>query len=89
MTTTTITRLQRRAILRSANETQKNIHIEIVPGIAMAPRTVGRSYYHTTPSGQPCPYPSAYRAHYGRPVYHASTRRVIVGEIWAVQAVQA
>ena len=79
---TTITRTERRAILHSAGEPQKNISIEVIPGIALAPRTVGRSYHWVTPSGNPCPYPSAYRAHFGRPVYIASTRRVIVGETW-------
>ena len=83
---TTLTTSQRTAIRRSANESQKNITVQIIPGVAVAPRTVGRSYYWTTPSGNPCPYPSAYRAHFGRPVYHASTRRVIVGEQWVAQA---
>lgn len=84
--TQTITRLQRRAILRSAGQPQANIAIEIIPGVAVAPRTVGESYYWTTPSGAICHHPSAYRAHFGRPIYQASTRRVVVGEQWAAQA---
>ena len=77
---------QRRAILRSANQPQKNIRIELIPGIALAPQTSGRSYHWTTPAGVPVQYPNAYSRAFGRPVYHASTRRVIVGEIWAAQA---
>jgi hypothetical protein len=85
----TITRLQRRAILRSANQPQANIAIEIIPGIALAPRSVGESYYWTTPSGSICHHPSAYRAHFGRPIYQASTRRVQVGSDWIVLACAA
>jgi hypothetical protein len=36
--TSKLTRNQRRAILRSADESQANIRIEIIPGIALAPR---------------------------------------------------
>jgi hypothetical protein len=83
-TNVSVSRLQRRAILRSANQAQANIHIEIIPGIALAPRTVGESYYWTTPSGKTIVhYPSAYR---WPTWYHASTRRVIVGELWLAQA---
>jgi hypothetical protein len=75
---------QRRAILRSANQPQTNIRIEVVPGIALAPRTVGQSYYWTTPSGRTIVHhPQAYGY---RTLYHASTRRVIVGEQWVAQA---
>ena len=80
MTNLTITRLQRRAILRSANQPQANIAIEIIPGIALAPRSVGESYYWTTPSGKTIVrYPSAYR---WPTWYHHSTRRVQVGADW-------
>jgi len=80
----TLTPSQRRAIRQSANESQKNISIEVIPGIALAPKTVGQSYYWTTPSGKTIVnHPSAY----GWPtLYHASTRRVVVGELWAAQA---
>lgn len=47
-----------------------------------APRVCGRSYHWTTPGGKPVRYPSAYSRAFGRPVYHASTRRVIVGRDW-------
>jgi len=79
-----LTKNQRHAILRSAKEPQKNIKIEILPGIMLAPQSVGESYYWTTPGGQICRYPQAYVAHFGRPIYHASTRRVIVGEQWVL-----
>ena len=80
----TLTPSQRRAIRQSAHASQKNISIEVIPGIALAPKTVGRSYYWTTPSGKTIVnHPSAY----GWPtLYHASTRRVVVGELWAAQA---
>jgi hypothetical protein len=83
----TITRLQRRAILRSANQPQANIHIEVIPGIALAPRTAGESYYWTTPSGKTIVrHPSAYR---WPTWYHASTRRVQVGADWIALACAA
>ena len=79
-----LTKTQRRAILRSANETQANIRIEILPGIMLAPRSVGETYYWTTPSGKTIVHhPAAYR---WPTWYHASTRRVIVGEQWAAAA---
>ncbi len=75
-----MTKLQRRTILRSAGQSQANIKIEVIPGIALAPRTVGQSYYWTTPSGKTIVHhPSAYR---WPTWYHASTRRVIVGSDW-------
>lgn len=84
----TITRQQRRAILRSADETQTNIHIEVVPGIAVAPRTVGQSWHYTTRTGIRINHPSAYSSKgWSSMVYHHSTRRVIVGEQWIQAAV--
>jgi len=55
--------------------------VEVVEGDS-APSVAGESYYHTTPSGELCEYPSAYRKAFGRPVYHPSTRRVEVGADW-------
>lgn len=82
-TMTTITRQQRRAILRSANESQTNIRIQVVPGVAVAPRTVGESYHYQTRSGTRISHPSAYsKRGWSSMVYVASTRRVIVGEQW-------
>lgn len=87
MTTSTITRLQRRAILRSANESQTNIRIEVVHGVAVAPRTVGQSWHYTTRTGQLIYHPASYSLRgWSSMVYHASTRRVIVGEQWLAQA---
>lgn len=87
MDSITITRQQRRAILRSANEKQTNITIQIVPGVAVAPRTVGESYHYETRGGARIWHPSAYRARgWSNAVYVASTRRVIVGEQWVAQA---
>lgn len=76
--TFSLTRSERKAVLRSANAS--HIKIEIIPGIALAPREVGRSYYWTTPSGKTIVHhPNAYR---WPTWYHASTRRVIVGSDW-------
>lgn len=78
MTSTT-----RKAILHSAGETQSNIHIEIVPGVAVAPRTVGESWHYETRSGLRIYHPAAYsQKGWSSMVYVASTRRVIVGEQW-------
>ncbi len=77
------TRNIRRAILRSAGETQTNITIEIVPGIALAPRSVGHSYHYETKSGRRIWHPSAYsRRGWSSMVYCSSTRRVQVGSDW-------
>jgi hypothetical protein len=79
----TISKLQRRSILRSAAESQANIQIEVIPGIALAPRTVGESYHYETKSGSRIWHPSAYsKRGWSSMVYVASTRRVIVGEQW-------
>ena len=83
----TITRQQRRAILRSANESQSNIRIQVIPGIAIAPRTVGESWHYTTRTGLPIYHPSAYAARgWSSMIYHHSTRRVEVGELWIPRA---
>ena len=79
----TISRLQRRSILRSAAETQANIQIQIIPGIALAPRSVGESYHYETLSGSRIWHPSAYsKRGWSNMRYVASTRRVIVGSDW-------
>lgn len=79
----TISKLQRRSILLSAAETQANIKIQIIPGIALAPRTVGESYHYETKTGLRIWHPSAYsKRGWSSMVYCHSTRRVIVGEDW-------
>jgi hypothetical protein len=81
--TATITSSERRAILRSAGQKQANIHIEIIPGIALAPRTLGQSWHYTTRTGIPIDHPSAYsKRGWSSMVYHHSTRRVQVGGDW-------
>ena len=83
----TITPQQRHAILRSANESQKNIAIKVIPGIAIAPRTVGESWHYCTRTGLRIHYPGAYsRRGWSSMVYIASTRRVEVGELWIPRA---
>ena len=79
----TITKSERHSILRSAGQSQTNIRIEIVPGIAMAPRTVGESYHYETRTGKRIWHPSAYsKRGWSSMVYCHSTRRVIVGADW-------
>lgn len=89
-TTTETTREQRKAIRQAARcDQHDHCPIVVVEGSA-APREVGQSYRWTTPSGREVRHPSAYRAHYGRPVYHHSTRRIEVGAEWlAMCAMQA
>lgn len=87
ITTQTITRTQRRTILRSADQSQANIYIEVIPGIALAPRTVGESWHYETRTGLRIYHPSAYaKRGWSSMVYCASTRRVVVGEQWVSAA---
>ena len=87
MFTNVITPRKRRAILRSADQSQANIPIEIISGVAVAPRTVGQSWHYTTRTGIPIAHPGAYATvGWSSMVYHHSTRRVIVGEQWLAQA---
>lgn len=84
MPQTKLSRIQRRAILRSANES--NIRIEVVPGIALAPHRVGESWHYETKTGIRIYHPSAYaKRGWSSMVYCHSTRRVIVGEQWVAQ----
>lgn len=43
------------------------------------PKVAGVGYRHETPSGELVRHPNAYRQAFGKPVYVASTRRVVVG----------
>ena len=87
MASTTLTRRIRRAILKSADETQSNIRIEILPGIAFAPRSVGESWHYETRGGTLIRHPNAYaKRGWSNMVYVRSTRRIIVGEEWIAQA---
>lgn len=58
--------------------------IVVVPG-GRPPELVGESYYWTTPSGRTrVRHPNAY----GWPtLYHASTRRIEVGEQWVMNLI--
>lgn len=86
-TNVSISRTQRRAILRSAAESQKNIRIEVIPGVAVAPRSVGQTWHYETRTGLRIWHPSAYaKRGWSSMVYCASSRRVIVGEQWVAQA---
>lgn len=83
----TTTRFERR-IARQFCSAHNSMPIELVEGNA-APRIEGRGYYWTTPNGTLCLHPNAYRAAYGRPEYHCTTRRVVVGRDWLRVAVAA
>lgn len=56
------------------------VPVIVLPGGRMPPRKLGRGYYHTTLSGKTIVHhPNAY----GWPtLYHPSTRRIVVGELW-------
>jgi hypothetical protein len=54
----------------------------------MMPRYVGEPPRYETPAGQIVRHQSAYRRAYGRPVYVASTLRVLVGSAVADAAVE-
>jgi hypothetical protein len=69
------------AAARRAADAHTTCPVRIVAG-ALAPEVRGESYHWTTPGGAPVRYPSAYSRAFGRPVYHASTLRVVVGEDW-------
>ena len=82
----TLTKLQRRAIRRSAGERQANIRIEVIPGIALAPQSVGNRWHYETKGGRMIHHPSAYsKKGFSNMVYVASTRRVIVGADWITE----
>lgn len=74
---------QYRAYVRqqASRHTYSTTRIEVVAG-STAPRCKGESYHWETPSGERCYHPNAYRRHFGRPVYCASTNRVEVGAEW-------
>src|SRR5271165_6172658 len=58
--------------------------IEHVDGMTK-PHFVGESYSFQTKTGKPVRHPNAYRRAWGKPVYIASTRRIIVGRDWIKQ----
>ena len=79
--TFSLTRAERKAVLRRANAS--HITIQIIPGIALAPREVGESFHYETRGGRRISHPSAYsKRGWSNMVYCHSTRRVIVGSDW-------
>jgi hypothetical protein len=73
--------LQYRSWLRLQAQAASHLPIAVVDGEA-SPVVVGESAQWTTPGGSPVRYPNAYRRAWGKPVYHCSTRRVVVGRQW-------
>ena len=59
------------------------VPVVVVEGDA-APTLEGEGYHFTTPGGRPVYHPNAYRAAWGKVVYHASTLRVVVGAKWVL-----
>lgn len=84
MERTNLSASQRRAIRRSANESYNTrIPIRIVPGIALAPRSVGEGWHYETTGGTRIYHPSAYsRKGWSNMRYIPSSRRIEVGELW-------
>lgn len=78
-TNITLTPQQRTAIRRYVGISDNFPPINIVEGYD-APKSLGESFFHTTPSGKTIVnYPNAYGY---RTLYHPSTRRVTVGAGW-------
>ncbi len=71
----------RRAARTAAGCGNRRPPVDLVDGDS-APELVGESGHWTTKAGRPVYSPSAYIRAYGRPVYHRSTRRVVVGREW-------
>lgn len=47
-----------------------------------SPRWSGSSFHYENKSGDLITYPNAYRRAWGKPIYIASTRHIIVGKEW-------
>lgn len=77
-----------RAVRRYVGATGKPWPIETVDGFK-APKLVGRSYHYENASGDLIRYPSAYRKAYGKPIYCASTKAIIVGRGWLIRKMLA
>lgn len=58
-----------------------SVPVKFVPG-NKSPTLIGKGGYYTTKGGLVIRYPSAYGQHCYHMVYHASTRRIDVGESW-------
>lgn len=72
-------------IRKFCNLSGKPYRIEVVPGNE-PPKLAGRGFYWTTPSGKTVVHhPNAYR---WPKLYHASTRRIEVGERWVKKEVR-
>jgi hypothetical protein len=72
---------ERTALRAIAGVYQAHPPVYVVDGCG-SPTLLGDFGHWTTPSGKPVAYPNAYRRAFGRPVYHCSTLRVIVGRAW-------
>jgi len=46
------------------------------------PTIEGVGHYYTNKSGDIIRHPNAYKAAWGKPIYHASTKRIEVGDKW-------
>ena len=55
--------------------------IEVVDGNE-APYIVGASFHYENKSGDIIHHPNAYRRAWGKPIYIASTKKIVVGKKW-------
>jgi hypothetical protein len=72
---------RRAARLAAGGPEAHAVPVEVIPGSSEAPKYSGERGHYTTPGGKAVHFPSAYRMK-GRTVYHRSTEKVTVGELW-------
>lgn len=70
-----------RKVRAACNRSRSPFPIVPVDG-GSAPRVVGTSPHYRNASGDIIRHPSAYRKAWGKPIYHASTKRIEVGRDW-------
>jgi hypothetical protein len=79
---TKVSKEVRKALHKSAGIKDRYVPVEILPGIAIAPRIAGSKWHYVTPAGNLVQFPNAYRRAFGRPQYVHSTYRLQVGSAW-------
>jgi hypothetical protein len=72
---------QYRQYVRSQVSRPQGELIEVTVGSA-APHYEGETSHHVNASGHLVRHPNAYRKAFGKPIYVASTYRIVVGEKW-------
>lgn len=78
------TQRERAAVVRELELGRDNVPVMIETG-SRAPRECGQPWCYRTRTGKMISHPSAYSKNgWSSMVYHASTRRIVVGELWFV-----